>query len=481
MKIADFFAEIGFKVDLKSLQDFNSGISTVVNTVKGLTMSLTGAMTAWELLQTKIGKNAQTMLNFKTYTGESIGEVNKLAAVMAGTNLNFSMDTLLNDISTIKTRLRELQIFGEGSSMAQALRVVGLPGLNPGAISTIQDFLKMLRQIPDPATRTMLAERMGLSKQFLNVLELTDEQYKKLEARAPKLFPDEKELKRRQEASLEIFLTWQELSNLFESRVTDFAPILLKILEKIKDILSDSKKLKAVMDGVKWTFIVWAITSVGTALGIVLANLRGIVQVLGIAGGIALARKINEKLGIDNSSTKGIANQSIGATTGFIAVGGALLGLRAAADGIQKGLKKLFGGKAASAAAKGAAKGVTKGVAKAAAGAAARQGAAGAANINPYISGALLAWGLFDIGKAIFDAMHTNTATANPSTENNQNLDWNKTLANLTINAQDVYINANNVHQSRGRNMSYNIMANEDYSQQQNNVVRSRYSVTGGW
>lgn len=468
MKIADFFADIGFRVDTKSLQQFNSSMSSVVNTVRGLAFALTGAMTAWQMLQTKIGQNAQTMLNFKTYTGENIEEVRKLAAVMQGTNLNFSMDTFLNDISNVKTQLRELQIFGEGSNMAQALRVVGLPGLNPGALTTIQDFLKLLKQIPDAATRAMLVDRLGVSRQFLNILDLTDQQYRELEKRADKIFPNEQELKRRQQASLEIYMTWLELKNLFESKVTDFAPILEELLHRISDIVSDSEKLKMILEGIKWTFILFAISSIASALGTIVANLRMILPLAGIVGGIKLGQRYNEEHGIDNLSGKGLRNQAIGATAGGAAG-------TAATAGIVLLMRRLLGSQA------------KKAVGKAAAGAVARQAAAGPGNANPYLAAGLAIWGLVDIAKAIYDVVKTSgnqtitidPQTGQPSTENNQ-FNWNANLNNLTINAQNVYLYSNKtslIDQPIQRSDTYN----EDYNMLQNNVARTRYSVTGGW
>lgn len=520
MKIADFFAEIGFKVDTKSLQKFNNSMSTVVNSVRGLAFALTAAMTAWQALQTKIGQNAQTMLNFKTYTGENIDEIRKLAAVMQGTNLNFSMDTLLGDISNIKTQLRELQLFGEGSGMAQALRVVGLPGLNPGAISTVQDFLKMLRQIPDAATRTMLVERMGLSKQFLNILDLTDAQYDELAAKADKIFPDEQELKRRQKASLDIYMTWLELKNLFESKVTDFAPILNDILLKIKDIVSDSDKLAKILEGIKWFFILSTLTSIATTVGLIVANIRTLLVLLGVAAGIQLGQWYNEQHGIDNMSKRGMINQGIGGAVGGIgsgiAVGGTIwgskklfehisqkLGFKQAAKAGTEGVAKTVVAETSRRAARRGVAGVAerqlsrtalrqigRAAGRAAGGAVARQTAAGAANVNPWVAGGLAAWGLFDIGKAIFDiakaTKETDTLADRPesksssSTEqsnDSQSFNWSQTLSNLTINAQNVYLYANRV-------IGFNngtTYTTTDYEQQQINTMRTRYSMMGNW
>lgn len=491
MKIADFFAEIGFKVNMKSLQDFNNGMLTVVNTVKGLALGLTSAMTAWELMQLKIGKGSQNVLNFKTYTGESIQEVQKLAAVMQGTNLNFSMDTLLSDITSVKMQLRELQLFGEGSSMAQALRVVGISGLDPSAMNTIQDFLKMLRRIPDEATRALLAQKMGLSNQFLNILDLTDEQYEKLVQLAPKIYPSEEELRRRQKATLDIYLVWLKLVNVFETKVTDFAPMLQSILEKIRDILHDSNKLKGVIEGIKWTFILSTILSIGAALGIVLANIKGILYTLGMAGGIKIAQKINEKLGIDNMSAKGLTNQGMGAASGLAITGGIM-------GAIGLGIKKLFGGSVAKGATKGIAANLSKAqlrtlgaaIGRTAGKAAARQSAAGAANVNPWIAGGLAAWGLFDIGKAIYDVVRTNepvnTQKTLPSNDSlpplpahlsteQENYNWSSSLANMTINAQNVYLNATRVYNGD------TIPSIQHNNYVENNVARSTYNVEGSW
>lgn len=472
MKIADFFAEIGFKVDTKSLQQFNSSMSSVVNTVRGLAFALTGTMTAWQMLQTKIGQNAQTMLNFKTYTGENVEEVRKLAAVMQGTNLNFSMDTLLSDISNVKTQLRELQLFGEGSNMAQALRVVGLPGLNPGSLSTIQDFLKLLKQIPDTATRTMLVDRLGVSRQFLNILELTDEQYRELEKRADKIFPNEQELERRQKASLDIYLTWLELKNLFESKVTDFAPILNEILLKIQDIVSDSEKLKWVLEGIKWTFILTTLTAIAGALGTIVANARMLLPIAGLIGGVNLAQRYNKEHGIDNASDKGIRNQVIGGAGGGAVGVGATVGLAYL-------WKRIMGNQAR--------KTIGRAVARTTAKAATRQVAAGGANLNPYVAAGFALWGLIDIAKSIYDVVKTNNGqtiaidpqTGQSSTENNQ-FNWNANLNNLTINAQNVYLYSSKT-MFEGSLIQPRDTYNDNYDTLQNNVARTRYSVTGGW
>lgn len=507
MKIADFFAEIGFKVNLNSLRKFNDGMASVVGNVKTLALSLTGAMTAWEILQTKIGRGAQSVLNFKTYTGESIQEVQKLAAVMQGTNLNFSMDVLLNDISTVKTRLRELQLFGEGSSMAQALRLTGISGLKPGALNTIQDFLKMLKQIPDAATRTMLAERMGLSKQFLNILDLTDEQYEKLAQLAPKIYPSEEELRRRQKVSLDIYLAWLELVNLFETKVTDFAPILLQILERIKDLLSDSEKLKLVVEGFKWTAIILGVTMIASALGNIVSALKGIIWLAPLAlaalawkGGEELGSKINEVLGIDEESTTG---QIIKKTTGTAGIGLTAAGIYGAKKFANKRAAAAVAAAERQAARRAMRRAGVRTAAKVGGGIAARHTAAGGANLSLWVLLPLLAWDLFSIGKGIYDITKANDPVdsaqvddleeipstaitssngtiprlpqlpnARPSMRDNYN--WSSTLASMTINAQNVYLNASRV-------ISNIAAATQPTGNIENNVARSNINLTGNW
>ena len=507
MKIADFFAEIGFKVNLNSLRKFNDGMASVVGNVKTLALSLTGAMTAWEMLQTKIGRGSQSVLNFKTYTGESIQEVQKLAAVMQGTNLNFSMDVLLNDISTVKTRLRELQLFGEGSSMAQALRLTGISGLKPGALDTIQDFLKMLRQIPDAATRTMLAERMGLSKQFLNILDLTDEQYEKLTQLAPKIFPSEEEMRRRQKASLDIYLVWLELVNLFETKVTDFAPILLRILEQIKDLLSDSKKLKLVVEGFKWTAIILGVTMIASALGNIVSALKGIIWLAPLAlaaltwkGGEKLGSKIDEMLGIDEESTAG---KVIKKTTGVASVGLTAAGIYGAKRFANKRAAAAVAAAERQAARRAMRRAGVRTAAKVGSKIAAKHVAASGANLAPWILAALVVSDLFDIGKGIYDITKANSPVdsaqvsdleeipstaiassngtipnlpqlpnARPSMRSNYN--WSSTLASMTINAQNVYLNASRV-------ISNIPTTTQPTGNVENNVARSNINLAGNW
>lgn len=489
MKIADFFAEIGFKVDTKSLRQFNDGMTTVANSVKGLALNLTSAMTAWELLQLKIGKGAQQMLNFKTYTGENIEEVRKLASVMQSTNLNFSMDTLLSDITNFKVQLRELQLFGQGSSLGRALRVMAQSGVKTGAMDTISDFLNAVKQVPDEATRLVLLRMAGLSDQFMNILDLPQDKYEEFAARADKLFPDEKELKRRQEATLEIYLAWRELVNLFETKVTDFAPVLLDILNRLKDIVSDSEKLKLVLEGVKWTFILSTLGMIGGAIWGIVGGLRAIMQFAPLAfvalmwkKGREAGRVWNEGHGVDDDSKEGKRNQNIGGAVG--AGAGAIT-----VAGVYQGLKKLFGSKAAR-----------KVALKVGGKAAARHAAAGGLNLAPWVLGGLIAWDLWDVGKGIYDITKMNSpvdtlkpttssnSDSNPSLPslpphllnenyNNSNYDWNSMLANMTINAQNVYVNANRVVSQNSTGQTLNPQTPSSTTAVNNNIMRANFNM----
>lgn len=435
MKIADFFAQIGFKVDTRGLQEFNDGMNAVVNSVKGLALGLTGAMSAWELMQLRIGKNAQNMLNFKLYTGESIEEARKLATVMQSVNLSFSMDTLLSDISKFKEAVRRGQIFGEGGGVMQTLRMLGVTGLKEGGIETIGDLLKALRQIPDEATRAMVLSQAGLSNQWLNILDLPEGQFEKIYQANKEMFPDEKELKRRQEATLAIYVEWLKLVNLFETKVTDFAPVLLDILQRVRDILSDTRKLNMVVEGIKWFAILFGITMVSNGILGIIRGLWGIIS---------------------------IVPRAVGA---LIALGGAAAG----------GLGKLFGvgGGAAAAAKSAGGKAAGAAAARAVGG---RLAGAGAAAFIPVvgeiISLGLLAWGAWDLFKLAKNWIGSTNQLPTPSTANNsvyetQSYDWNRSLANMSINAQNVYIKAERVY---GGSSSNDSMVD-------NNVTRSLYDM----
>lgn len=435
MKIADFFAQIGFKVDTRGLQEFNDGMNAVVSSVKGLALGLTGVMTAWELMQVKIGKSAQNMLNFKLYTGEGIEEVRKLATVMQSVNLNFSMDTLLSDISNFKEAVRRGQIFGEGGGVMQTLRMLGVTGLKEGGIETINDLLNALKQVPDEATRAMILSQAGLSKQWLNVLDLPQDQFERIFQANKDIFPDEKELKRRQEATLAIYLEWLKLVNLFETKVTDFAPILLDILTRIRDILSDTQKLNLIIEGIKWFAILMGITMVTNGIFGIIRGLWGIIS---------------------------IVPRAVGA---LIALGGA------AATGLGKLLG--FGGAAAAAKSAGG-KAVGAAAAKAVGG---RVAGAAAASFIPVvgeiISLGLLAWGAWDLFKLAKNWMGSNnqlpiSSTANNSAYESVSYDWNRSLASMSINAQNVYIKAERVYGGSG---------GVDTSTVDNNVMRSLYDM----
>lgn len=454
MKIADFFAEIGFKVNLNSLRQFHDGMSGVVNTVKTLSLSLTGVVSAWEVLQTKIGRNAQTMLNFKRNTGESIEEVRKLATVMQSVDLNFSLDTLLNDIQSFKIQLREGQLFGEGSGLMQMMRVFGISGLKAGGMETIEDLLTMIRQLPDRATRLLALQKAGLSSQFMSVLDLPPGEFEKRAKQFANIFPSEEEMKRRQEAALKVHLIWMEIVNIFESKVTDFAPVLLDILSKIKEILSDSEKLKQIMDGIKWFAIAFGISMIGNAILGIVSGLWGIIRLAPLAVGALLALGGTALKGMgsfiySNPMTQGLLNKM---TAPAVKAG---VGATARAAG-KAGAKAT--GKAG---AKAAAKTIAKGVGKRAAG---RVAGAGAALLIPGIGElvglGMLAWGAWDIYKLVRDLNRANgnNGAQMPSilsdeeqqrfAQLNETFNWNSNLASMTVNAQNVYLNASRVFTS---------------------------------
>lgn len=177
MTVANLFARIGIKADTDKAKDFSGAMKGVVADLKaaaigalGFSAGITGAM-AMAL------KTAKVYRDFQNESGASTDELQRWQAVASGANV--STDALAESVKGLAQNREKIKL-GQGNMSGFAFL-----GINPmdDPFSILDQLRTKTAGLPQ-AMKANLLSQMGVSSQFLEILNLTNGEFDRMRSNA---------------------------------------------------------------------------------------------------------------------------------------------------------------------------------------------------------------------------------------------------------------------------------------------------------
>ncbi|MBQ2175354.1 MAG: hypothetical protein II453_09905 [Alphaproteobacteria bacterium] len=257
-----------------------------IGLVKGVTAFVTGVTTAvfmMDRLSNSVLKTNQLYTNFSKQTGISIGNLNRMAGLAKLSGMNLPVEQVASDLNSLQQKIFRLGLTGEGSGIFAQL------GMNPIGMNS-DDFITSLRQRfkgLNEVQKSYVLDQLGLSREWLNVLDLSDDVYSNLIKESKKLQLSEYERKEiakytliQQQNNMRFELAKQKL-------LVALLPIMTKLTEaasKFAMAFSNDKGVSIMRDLAFW-------------LGIAAMRAGVLRKALGFLTGAGLMAKTGAKIG----------------------------------------------------------------------------------------------------------------------------------------------------------------------------------------
>ena len=218
------------KEQSKALKEQHAQWKSMIRSVRNFAIGITTAIIAMDRLGNSILKANQLYISFGRQTGISINRLNKMIGLAKLSGMNLPAEQVASDIASLQQKIFRLGITGEGSGIFAQL------GMNPMGMDSDQ-FINALRkrfQGMSEMQKSYVLDELGLSKEWLNVLNLQEKEYKDLIRESKKLQLNEEERKQ-----LAKYTLIQQKNNMrWELAKQKLAIALLPIITKIMEVAS---------------------------------------------------------------------------------------------------------------------------------------------------------------------------------------------------------------------------------------------------
>ena len=178
---------------LKEAESAQKGLTASVGSAirTSLTMigTIAGMVIALDRLGNSLLRNNQMYVTFNRQTGISIDRLNRMTGVARLSGMNLSPEAVAGDLQNLQQQIFELPYTGRNAGTFAML------GMNPTGMKA-DDFIVALRQRLKGASaqqKSYLIGQLGISQEWLNVLDLADKDFKSYVALSRKLQLSEEE------------------------------------------------------------------------------------------------------------------------------------------------------------------------------------------------------------------------------------------------------------------------------------------------
>ena len=264
---------------------------------------ISGTVIALDRLGNSLLKSNQQYITFEKQTGMSISRLNRMSGLARLSGMNLSPEQVAGDIQSLQQRIFRLGMTGEGAGIFAQL------GMNPMGMKSDQ-FIMSLRQrtrgMSSQAKSYILSE-LGLSQEWLNVLDLTNKEFSDYLKQSKELQLTEQERKQ-----LAKYTQKQQMNNMRWELAKQ--KLLISIMPLVQQIMDATSKIALKISNIfeqnpKWIYVLkdilllLASSSIIRTIGTIGTMFKGLGA---LAGGVAL---------------KGIAKKGLGAGLGALAGG----------------------------------------------------------------------------------------------------------------------------------------------------------------
>jgi len=298
VKLAEFFAAIGFKVegeaDLKKVQ---TSMMNIEHASRALLLRLAAVTAAMGFMTKKALENSDEFRQFAAVTGLSTDELRdwQFMAVQAGVSTG-DLTSVIKDLQKARTEI----MLGGGD--ASAWKLLGIaPDENP--FTTLQKLKERIKDMDPSAARTVLG-KAGISESTFSMLR----QMNAANVEFKKLGQNFRILKKEQDALDRTNTAWARIRKEVELLSTKFVGVMAPALEEllgvmeevvfavarfVKGLGSDTFAAKAFRIGIiAITGVIVALTAALSALLVVLPIFIGASKVFGVSAARWSARRL---------------------------------------------------------------------------------------------------------------------------------------------------------------------------------------------
>ena len=192
--------------------------------------TISGMVIALDRLGNSLLKNNQAYITFNRQTGISIGNLNRMAGVARLSGMNLSPENVMSDLQGLQQKIFQLPFSGANwGAFTKA-------GINPIGM-TADQFMVALRQRlkgNTPQQKSYILNELGLSQEWLNVLDLADKDFNEMVALSKELQLSEEERK-----ELAKYTLMQQKNNMrWEYAKQKFLIAAIPLLQKTMEITS---------------------------------------------------------------------------------------------------------------------------------------------------------------------------------------------------------------------------------------------------
>ena len=181
---------------LKAVTQEQKALSDSMQKTIMSTMKMVGAIKLGIIVLDRMGnsllKANQMYMTFEKQSGISITRLNRMAGIaqMAGTGL--SPEQVAGDIQSLQHKIFRFERFGENA------KTFGMLGINPRGMDSDKLILSLRKSLSryNGRVKSEILQELGLSQEWLNVLDLSEEKFNEYLKTSSKLQLTEKERKK---------------------------------------------------------------------------------------------------------------------------------------------------------------------------------------------------------------------------------------------------------------------------------------------
>ena len=277
----------------KKQKELNHSMASGINTALKMTAAIGATVVALDRMGNSLLKSNQMYITFQRQTDMSIGRLNRMAGLARLSGMNLSPDQVAGDLQSLQQKIFRLGLTGEGSGIFAQL------GMNPIGMSSDQfiAYLRRRTQGMSGQQKSYVLGELGLSQEWLNVLDLTNKEFQDYLTTAKDLQLTEEERKQlakytlqQQKNNMRWELAKQKVLIALMPAIQKIMDFTSKIALNISNSLGNEQMLRVVRD-IAMLFGVIAIRAgiIKNALSFLTA-LKGLGAMFGI-GASALAAK----------------------------------------------------------------------------------------------------------------------------------------------------------------------------------------------
>ena len=239
MTVANLFARIGLKADTDKAEAFSKSMKNVTGDLKAAALGAVAFTAAVVASMKGALDTAKVYRDFQNESGASTDELQRWQAVAAGANV--STDALAESVKTLAQNREKIKLGGGNMSGFAFL------GINP-----MDDPFTILTQLREKtaglpqAMKTNLLAQMGVSSQFLQILNLTNSEFDKMRADAFIIPPSAFEAMNKTQGSLN---NLGKMVQWFQALLAEkLAPIIEKVVKVVTNWVQANKN--GLIDGI---------------------------------------------------------------------------------------------------------------------------------------------------------------------------------------------------------------------------------------